>query len=161
MNKLTRMYLLFNLFFISCNDYQGQIGASNNIEESKKRHVYINEYRCNLNPYIINDSLRINVERAWVEKHWAYGHHASETIHRGGYQLIIKTVNTNLNNYNITWTIGLYGNHYIRGCGRDCLMSDFENLPDSIESWKVQRGNYLDSSSEKEIIGQFEIYKKL
>jgi len=144
----------------SC-DSQGHVGVSNGIRESKKRNIFISEYEAKPNPIKINDTLSIKVSRAWVENQWAYGKFRNETIiNNNEYQLIIEVDSNILENYGSTWTIGIDGSRYIRSCGSNCLMTDFDTLPKDIEEWKVQDGSQLDSLSTKTIIGTFKIYKK-
>jgi hypothetical protein len=104
--------------------------------------------------------LTLFVKNAWLEKKWAYGVQSSETIIEEAYQLIIETREDNLKGYYKTWMIGINGDHYIRTCGKSCLMSDFAHLPDSVITWAIQNGNKLDTLSPKKLIGEFVIHKK-
>jgi len=158
------MYLLcVTIMFgqTSC-DSQGHGGVSNDINESKDRNVFISEYEVKPNPYIINDTLKLKVLQAWVENEWAYGKFYDETIIiEDKYQLVIEVEPNSLQNYDLTWSIGIDGDRYIRSCGTNCLISDFDQLPKDIEEWKVQNGWKLDSLSKKTIIGNFRIHKKI
>lgn len=157
------MYLLcVTIMFgqTSC-DSQGHGGVSNDINESKTRNVFISEYEVKPNPYSINDTLKLKVLKAWVENEWAYGKFYDETIIiEDKYQLVIEVEPNSLQNYYLTWSIGIDGDRYIRSCGTNCLISDFDQLPQDIEEWKVQNGWKLDSLSKKTIIGSFRIHKK-
>ena len=64
--------ILILMFLNACNTFTGHRGASECIDESLKRKVFIAEYTTLPNPYIINDSLNITVREAWLEKRWAY-----------------------------------------------------------------------------------------
>ena len=161
--KCILLYLFCITIIISQNacDSQGHGGVSTNIKESKYRKIFIAEYEVKPNPYIINDTLNMKVLNAWIEKQWAYGKSPNETIiDNKTYQLVILVSSDNLKNYGYAWTIGIDGNRYIRTCGNNCLISDFNQPPKDLEEWKVQDGWKLDSLSTKTIIGTFKIYKK-
>ncbi|HET6227970.1 MAG TPA: hypothetical protein VFF27_16925 [Bacteroidia bacterium] len=91
-------YILLAFFFIpvlmGCDNPSGHNGISMNINESKRRHAFIAKYEVSPNPYKINDSIRITVKEAWLEKHWAYGKNENETIFypKEKYQLCINTM---------------------------------------------------------------------
>lgn len=158
------IYLLFVpiIFGLTSCDSQGHVGISNDINESKNRNVFISEYEVNPNPYIINDTLKIKVSKAWVEKQWGYGRYNDETIIiEDKFQLVIEVSPNTLQTYGLTWRIGINGDRYIRSCGSNCLMSSFDQLPKDIEEWKVQDSWELDSLSKKTIIGNFRIHKKI
>lgn len=92
---------------------------------------------------------------------WAYGRYEYETIpDKNHYQLVIEVEPETLKNYALTWRIGIDGERYVRTCGRNCLMSDYNQLPNDVEEWEVQGGWRLDSSSAKTIIGTFRMLKK-
>jgi len=161
--KCALLYLFCITIIISQNacDSQGHGGVSSNVKESRYRKIFVAEYEARPNPCYINDSLKINVTSAWVENQWAYGKYNDETIIiEDKYQLVIEVKPNNLKNYESTWTIGIDGSRYIRSCGSNCLMTDFDTLTKDIEEWKVQDGSQLDSLSTKTIIGTFKIYKK-
>jgi hypothetical protein len=163
MNKITAMInLLILLFsFSSCNDWQNRPGVSENIDESKKRGVFICEYQANPNPIKINDSLIFDVHHAWLEKKWRYLESFDETDLLDGYQLIIETNNEIPKNLGRAWTIGVDVKRYVRLCGKKCLITDFENLPVSgREVWKVQSGRNLNEGEDKTIIGEFILHKR-
>lgn len=152
--------LIYILSMASC-DSQGHGGVSDDINESKRRNIFIAEYTADPNPYLINDTLKIKVLNAWVENQWNYGKSEDETIMiKDKYQLIIEVETGALQTYGLEWTIGIDGSRYIRSCGRNCLMSDFNQMPQDIEEWKVQNGWKLDSVSKKKIIGSFRMLRK-
>jgi len=50
---------------------------------------------------------------------------------------------------------------YLRACGENCLITDFEKLPISNkEVWKVKGDGKIKSSENTLIIGEFTLYKK-
>lgn len=67
---------LFSFFFIRCDiGFEGQLASSCNIEESKKRNVFIASYCLPKNVY---DSL--NIKEAFVERTWRNGQNFEETV---------------------------------------------------------------------------------
>lgn len=144
---------------ISCSNSKGHRGVSENIAESRKRNVFISEYEIAQNPFRINDTLSLKVNKIWVEKQWAYGDEETETIISEGYQMVILT-DTDLKSYSSTWLIGVNGDRYFRTCGTKCLMSDFKTRVKDLEEWEVQNSWKLDSSSKKDVIGRFKVRKK-
>jgi hypothetical protein len=128
--------------------------------ESKRRRVFVAEYRPKMNSFRINDSLKINVRSAWVEQRWAYANSYGGTLVIGGYCMIIDTDESDLKGYFETWLIGTHGSRFFRMCNRDCLMTDFDEMPNAIESWEVQAGWRVDSSAKKTIIGEFVMVKQ-
>jgi hypothetical protein len=135
-----RPILLLLLLFISCETPAGHTGVSNDIDDSKKRGVFISEYVVNPNPYKINDSLQITVKEAWLERRWRYGKNEDETLTfpPENYQLCINTVEEDIKNAASKWTIGLNGDKYIRTSGRNSLMGDFQNMPGDTIKYEVQ-----------------------
>lgn len=155
------VFVMICIFLLpGCNTWQGHNGMSEDIEESKRRGVFVSEYYSELNPYVINDSLRLNVKTAWLEKRWKYPSNPSETVIWEGYQLIIHVDKENLRNYAKTWLIGLDFNLNLRSCGYSCLMMDCDTIPLDRITWKVQQGRRLDSLITKNIIGEFSLVKK-
>lgn len=157
--------LLFCALIISCETFcspQGHGGVSENLNESRKRNVFVAEYEVNPNPYFINDSLQIYVTNAWLENQWSFGKSEDKIIIiENEFQLVIEVKSGSLRNYGLQWRIGISGDRYIRSCGKNCLISDFTELPRDVEEWKVQSGSDLDSLSHKNIIGTFKIRKKI
>jgi hypothetical protein len=171
MNK-TRI-LIHTSYFISClliylflncsaciNTLSGHTGMSQDIQESKKRKVFVCEYIVPENPFRINDSLQINLKRAWLEKHWGYPENISSTLIGDGYQLILEVSPNDVVNHSKKWLIGVDFKKNFRSCGDDCIMTDFDYLPSDTIDWDVQKGFYLNKESEHIIIGKFQMIKK-
>lgn len=156
------LFLSFSFFLYCCETPSGHPGASSDIGESKKRHVFIKEYKVAKNPYMINDTLFFSVEKAWLEKKWTHLKKEEETlINQDSYQLCIicreedkKGIN------NLDWTIGLTGDKYLRSSGKNSLIGDFERIPGDTIEYKVQMGDNLGDNSEKVIIGDFILIRK-
>jgi hypothetical protein len=144
----------------SCTLSAGFKGVSSSIAESKRRNVFVSEYKPPSNPYWINDTIKIHVLKSWVEKTWAYGSGIGNTIELDEYQMIIVTGESDLEGYDSRWYIGIDYKRYFRTCAKSCLLSDFDSLPKAIEQWPVQDNDELGSASRKTIIGRFEMMKK-
>ncbi|MCK4664215.1 MAG: hypothetical protein KAT68_15205 [Bacteroidales bacterium] len=164
---LLSFLIITNIIFviISCDHKLAyKIGSTDDINESKSRKVFINEYN-----YIVTDSVQdyfyLNFSEIYLEKLWKYGRKYEETILKDDdlqnkYQLVFKyqyedniasyykriyiESDTNTNN------IGLY----ISGHG---LLTS--NIFDSSFINDTIRFNVLKTKS-KEVIGQLVLIKK-
>lgn len=158
-----KMYFLILFVFIitscRCILLKGHIGASQDIQESKKRGVFICEYAVEKNPYVINDTLKFNIKKAWLEKQWKYPSNCKETDIIDGYQIEIETLDT-IKSYGKNWSIGITTKKYLRECGYKCLMGAFEQMPGDSITWMVQKSWRLDEKFPKEIIGEFKLVKR-
>jgi hypothetical protein len=165
--KNTKIIVLLSIiviFLTSCYTLSGQLGASNSIEESKERGVFISEYTVNKNPYPINDSMQITVKKAWLEKSWRYGKNPKKQTsmnHVSGFQLIINSKAEDLTGVDFSWTIGIKVNKCMRAASKEGLIGDFEIIPSDTIIYKVQKGRDLVIEVLPEnIIGEFVLYKK-
>ena len=155
------IFLSCCLSFTSCYSQRGHNGASENIEESKKREVFICEYTVPENPYRINDTLQITVTEAWLEKQWKYPQNPNGTVPYGDYQLIINSKEEDIKGIDVKWAIGIDAYKYIRTCSKTDLISDFKTLPEDTIEYLVQKGNQIKGEVPKEnIIGKFVLVKK-
>lgn len=150
--------LLLSITIFSCNFFvkNGGLGVSLNIEDSKTRKVFINEYKVDDNPYRINDSLSINIKSAWLEYQWRYAGENSENaeIIENNYQMIIITDKQSLKGYDFTWFIGskYTDNAFYEGYDNSIIIS-LDSFPKrNIIEWKVQSINKLNRISESKII---------
>ena len=153
------IYGLLTILIYGCNDLDGYPGASNTLKASKNKGVFISEYTTLINPIVINDSLSIKVKSVWLEKKWNYDDH-SNAIPVDGYQMVLETRKKDLKGFTIDWGICISRYKCWRFCNNDAMMTDFERIPEDTITWEVQKGNHLDSSSKKEIIGEFKLVKK-
>ena len=145
-------YLLLVVCTSCFNTLTGHRGVSNNINESKKRNVFIEELFAPSNPYIINDTLKINIRTAWLEKKWAYDTNPNETILSENYQLIIES-DKSVKGIKRTWQIGNSLVESFRSCGNKSIMTDIKDLPTSDSLiWNITLGRRYDSSKK---IGKF------
>jgi len=155
------IFFCFILIFSSCYSQEGHRGASDNIEESKKRKVFICEYTVSENPYKINDTLQITVLEAWLEKQWQYPKDPNGTVPYDEYQLIINSKEEDIKGLDATWSIGIDADKYIRTCSKSDLMSDFKTLPKDTIEYLVEKGSQFMGEIPKEnIIGKFVLIKK-
>lgn len=157
----TLLFLIVSIASItSCNFFvqKGMTGVSLNVKESKNRGVFIHSYVPPQNPYVINDSLSLNIRSAWLEHMWRYtGSNTNETdVAKEGYQLIIIADKKSLKGFNDKWLIGTSEDSTFYGTYKDAIITEFKELPatDTIK-WKVQSGNQLAKSVPKTIIGKF------
>ncbi len=91
-------------FFVST----GGLGVSNSFQESIENNIFINEYKPITNPTIINDTLSILVQSAWLENRWRYaGKEAeiAEIIDDNSCQMKIITNSEGIKGYNTNWQI--------------------------------------------------------
>lgn len=160
---LTIIISIVSLFY-SCETPAGFPGISEDIEDSKKRGVYICEYIVKPNPYYINDSLHITVKEAWLERHWAHGKTKDITLlyPEPSYQLCINMEESekDLKGIGFDWYIGIDFEKNMRTCGDNSLVSDFKTVPGDTIEYKVQKGEELSDNYEKIIIGEFVLFKK-
>jgi hypothetical protein len=149
------------IFLCGCGHAVGHSGACGSIESSKSRGVFVQEYSVNPNPYKINDTLKITVKEAWIEKKWVYSRDPNEIIMKDGFQLCVKSSENDLEGIDFTWTIGISGDKYVRASGKSSLISDFNEIPieDTIE-FEVQQGSNLSEIGSKRIIGTLKLFKK-
>jgi hypothetical protein len=148
------------LVFSGC-DYGMFPEMSDNIKESKSKGVFLCEYIPETNPLVLNDSIRLDIKEAWIENTWTYASYSKISTSPERCQLIILTNNTLAEGYADTWAIGVDFDRYIRPCGYDCLMTNFDSLPvGNRETWKIQAGWHLNPEAEKIIIGELVLLKK-
>jgi len=153
------LYIVFILFFNSCDTLSGHGGVCDSIYESKTENIFVQEYTMISNP-IINDSIRLSVKEAWVENYWQY-HNRTEVLSiPGSYQLVIKFDEPLFNGYDNSWSIGNSFKQSLRSCSYDCIMMDIDSLSivDTL-TWAVVTGEILKTSKNKKI-GEFKLVKK-
>lgn len=143
----------------SCQALKGHIGASKDIKESKKRDIFVCEYSVTENPFKINDSLKITIKEAWLEKHWRYSENIYKSTSYDGYQLMINSTEKDLVGVCFDWSIGVDFDMYLRSCSKDGLMGDFKELPNDTLVYLIQKGQ-TKLSGTPEIIGKLILVKK-
>jgi hypothetical protein len=158
MVKTLKVTVLMTLVLLSCNTLQGHRGICSNIDESKRRGVFVSEYVSKSNPYVINDSLRLHIKSAWFEKQWSYPPNLDETIIDSGYQFIIHIDKEDMENYSRTWSMCIDDSIFLRRCAKDCLMMDCNSMLDWKVTWTVTQGR--DQDSLKKVIGKLSLVRK-
>lgn len=153
-NKLLLLFLLI----ISCNTKDGHLSVSNDIKESMKREIFMQEYIVSPNPFRINDSLSITVHEAWLEQQWFRQRNGGAWA-TYNFQLCINTEENDLMGLDFDWTIGV-DKSALRKSSKNSLIADFKYMPHDTIEYKVQKGNNLNSTCKKEIIGIFILIKK-
>jgi hypothetical protein len=154
--------LLFLILFTSCyNSFHSDSGVSSTIKESKKREVFVCEYVVPQNPFIINDSLKIEVKEAWLEKKWSYGNLKSNTIlnNSGGYQLHLIAKKENFEDYDFGWTIGNEFMDCFRSSSDYSILLNANNILPNTLKFKVVKGEVL-KDSHNIVIGEFVLIEK-
>ena len=158
----TNKFILLNFafFFISCYPQQGLNRASQNIEESKKRGVFICEYTVSETPYKINDSIKITVKEAWLEKQWKYSKEPNETSPLNDeYQLNVNVEQNNIEGIDFKWSIGYQQDLSLRQSSKSSLIGDFDKIPTDTLTYPVQKGEAF-VGNPINIIGKFVLTKK-
>lgn len=147
------------LVFNSCYTLQGHRGASENIRESKEKGVFVCEYKTIENPVIINDTLKIYVKEAWIEKQWQYAKKKGEIVSYDEYQIRINSKEEDLKGIDFDWTIGVESDLYLRASGKNSLIGDFKHMPNNMLVYPVQKGEAFIGNIPV-IIGEFTLVKK-
>jgi hypothetical protein len=163
--RTNNIAFLVLLLFSRCESPSGHPGVSDDINDSKKRDVFIKEYRTIKNPYVINDTLQLYVKEAWLEKKWFNGNKREQTIiinDNDSYQLCINSTKESLSKYNaIDWIIGLDFHNSLRLSSNSSLISDFKYFPKDTIQLIVYKGDNLDDlDSSKTILAKFILIAK-
>jgi hypothetical protein len=109
----------------------------------------------------MNDTMPLHVKEAWIENHWVKPRGTNETFILSHYQLCINSEEADIKAMdNLTWSIGVNGDHYIRGSGINSLVGDFITLPGDTIYYDVQLGDNLSDSHKVVKIGQLVFFKK-
>ncbi|WP_343617508.1 hypothetical protein [Flavobacterium sp.] len=154
---------LLTLFLTSCNFFieNGGLGVSLDILESKKKGVFIQEYKSIPNPIKVHDTLNVNIKSAWLEHTWRYdgaqGQKAKKTNQKK-YQIIITTDDRSLRGYNETWIIG-NGNDstFYHGYKNNIVMQLTNFSAQDTLNLKIIKGRNL--AKPLNIIGRFHLIK--
>ncbi len=157
--KRTDVALLFSLFLVSCGTPHGR-QVSGSIADSKEKGIFICEYIPMTNPLKINDTIKLEIDEAWLESQWQYspkyGMYVSDD-----YQLCISVKpEKHLEDLNLGWSIGIDFALNMRLSSNTSLISDFKTMPPDTIRYKVQKGSELSDNYEKIIIGEFVVIKK-
>jgi hypothetical protein len=151
--------LLFLLYLISCDTRHGR-QVSDTIADSKERGIFICEYKPLTNPLVVNDTIKIDIEEAWLESQWMYSSKNGMYISAHDQLCINVKPEKHLEDLDLGWCIGIDGSLYMRKSSKTSLISDFKTLPPDTINYKVQKGSELSDNYKKTIIGQFIVIKK-
>ena len=152
--------IMITIMLVSCDTLSGHRGLSENISESKERGVFVAEYKPPSNPVIINDTTKITITDAWLERQWAYDKKGKAIIFNDElFQLCVNTREADIQYLGETWSIGVDFNQSIRKSGEASLIGDFSKLPLDTIIYKVQDGTELSKNYKKVIIGNFVLIK--
>lgn len=99
----------------------GSPGWSKSISESQNRQVFVDQYYPNTNPVILNDTLKLTVSEAWLERMWVYEDYSNQSFALSDYfQFLVKLDTPYYSGFGDTWyfssndsTIGAIG--YYKG----------------------------------------------
>lgn len=160
--KIIVLFLaVFAFLFNGAQKASSVRGISDDIEESKKRHVFLAEYMPLSNPMKINDTLQITVKEAWLECQWFYDKKKyGANIIKDRYQLCINTNENDLKGVCFNWTIGINFDKNIRSSSKNSLVGDFKIIPSDTLEYMVQKGRNLSEQSSKVILGKITLVKK-
>jgi hypothetical protein len=164
MNKINEklLILLFSLFVMlnlsSClNPLSGNLGICETIEDAKRRGVFVKPYQVPENPYIINDSIVLNVNEAWLEKQWRYGKKVKDASPINGFQMVVTVKGNGFEEYATEWYIGVdHSLNFYPGL-RKSIICEFNELPNDTIVVPVQRGRLLAEHIEKDIFAEFKL----
>lgn len=111
------VYLVL-ILLVSCVDTNLR-QTSRSLEDAKEKGVFKQQYRPLSNPIVDNDSIRVEVESAWVESVWYYDDIWGRTIRPSGEECLrIKLKDTLSVYYGIRWEIAKKYEENIRPAGR-------------------------------------------
>jgi hypothetical protein len=134
--------------------------VSDTIADSKDKGIFICEYKPLTNPLKINDTIKLDIEEAWLESQWRYSKENGMYV-SDDYQLCINVKpEKHLEDLGFGWSIGIDFALNMRTSGETSLISDFKALPADTIMYKVQKGSELSDNYEKIIIGEFVVIKK-
>jgi len=134
--------------------------VSDTIADSKDKGIFICEYKPLTNPLKINDTIKLDIEEAWLESQWRYSKENGMYV-SDDYQLCINVKpEKHLEDLGFGWSIGIDFELNMRTSSKTSLISDFKALPVDTIRYKVQKGSELSDNYEKIIIGEFVVIKK-
>lgn len=162
--KIILCMFVSNLF-VSCNFFvkNGDLGTSIGIADSKERKVFINEYKVAEQPIVVNDSVQIFIQSAWVEYVWRYtGEESqeSEIENPVAHQLIIVCDTMSIQSYNKSWSIGNSKDSLFYGGYDNTLISRVkEYRGEDTLKWKLVPKRFQKNSLPQNSIGNLILIK--
>jgi len=152
----------------SCNFFQkaGGLGVSNSVDEAIQKQVFIQEYKSLQNPSIINDSLSVYVESAWLESVWRYaGKEAqdAEIEKDSSCQLIIISNDESLKGFNENWQIEKldFSKDYFYPGYLNSIVGTFNSIPkNDTLILKLFRNRNPKEITKKNYLGKIKLVRK-
>lgn len=93
------------------------------LQHPKKNGAFVAEYQPITNPIIINDSLKITIEEAWIEHYWVYCDTPGGVfLVSDVYHFCINTKKEDLNGFEKDWSIGIDFDKNMRGSSEESLI---------------------------------------
>ncbi len=163
------------LYLLSWNPtLAGAGGSSDDISESKRRGVFLWEYKPAKNPIRIRDGEYLDIVEVWAERSWIYPEFSRDTeIQPNIYQIVIKANPKGLYHYYERhfdhekpetainhWTIGVDYQWVFYMPSDENLMCEMYSLPDSCEVFPIQRGTDIGDRKPHVIIGELRLCRK-
>jgi hypothetical protein len=157
--KLPIVYLVFiSLIFIGCDAFDLADCATRSIESSKEKGLFVCELYPEDSVVKINDSIKIRVYSAWIEKQWNCRDFVPGIFIDRGYQILLITDTQTLNDYSDRFTIGITSESYFLSLRSNSLVCNIDSLPLSKElTWHVQRKYQLHEELPHDTIGIFKL----
>jgi hypothetical protein len=135
---------LLSITLVNCNTLEGHRGVSETIEESKSYGFFVYEYKPIEKEIIINDTLKLIIDRIWLEKQWGYGKNSERISYSDVYQMILETENKINGTFSEKWQIGSRENSF-RPCSDTSIIIDFDKLPTDKEfQWDIYFGGLFE-----------------
>jgi len=163
--KLIRILCLLLFAMPGCGKFSalnGKLGSSQSIVESKKRKVFLYEYKLSSNIFEFNDTIKVHIENAWLEKNWRFDYPYDNTLIGDGYQIILVLKKGNWKrNYKKNWYLGTDYSFNFTPIGDGKLISNvFKVEPLNYLKIKIQKEDKLSNNQNKEILGELKFVKK-
>ena len=163
------------LYLLSWNPtLEGAGGSSDDISESKRRGVFLWEYKPEKNPIRIRDGEYLDIVEIWAERSWAYPEFSRGTeLRPKHFQIVIRARPEGLTHYYYNnfdgeeksssrhWTIGVNNRRvfYTRESGK-LVHEQYQQPPDSCEVFPIQQGHDLSGRIQPVIIEQLRLCRQ-
>ena len=165
-NSILLLPLLIATFFlINCNTLKGHRGINENIEEAKKREVFICEYELT-NTFQADNQVPLSIEEIWMEHKWNYPSNLKKADIQAGYRLIVKLTEESFKGYGKTWIMCIEEKGIVPAIRGVTHFSQNTMFPDSIkinihelkkETYKMSKNEPLNEGKK---LGSFVLIQK-
>lgn len=171
MGKNKRLLFLFSILFLSIigwkiyyRDCERWHGVSVSKDNSKMDGFYIASLIPTENPVIVNDTIKLQIGDAWIEKCWSYNCRDEYEFITGDhgmqYQICLDADPFVLKKtgYYYKWQIGIDVYKYFRFSSKHSLLSFIDSLPASDTlSYPIQMGTAFKPEQPKNIVSKIEL----